>query len=57
MAVALPAPGSYTHEVFVVRDLPGVIKCTIADDEPCMALTLQDKFLALRTKVRHVRTS
>lgn len=53
VAVALPAPGSYTHEIFVVRDLPRAICCTLPDDEPPLELTLQERFLALRTQVWH----
>lgn len=50
LAVALPRPGEYMHDVFLMKELPGAISC-ILPDKTKLSLTLQDCFLALRVKV------
>ena len=50
LAVALPKPGEYVHEIIVMKELPGAISCMLPD-KSTLGLNLEDRFLAIRVKV------
>lgn len=51
LAVALPKPGEYVHDVIVMKELPRAISCTLPDRSK-LELNLEDRFLAIRVKVQ-----
>lgn len=46
----LPQPGSFLHEVTLVKEHPGAMVCDVKGGEP-MSLTLSEETLSIRVKV------